>query len=71
VIAWAGSFVVNRQVFHRYYEPMTLFFLIFAVVQICQHSPEKFNRGLASRLAVLWMVQMAITFATVYRVSFG
>jgi hypothetical protein len=65
--AWSCSFVVNRQVFQRYYEPTVLFFLIFALIQICQHHPEKFDRGLAWRLAVLWIVQMAVTFATVYR----
>ena len=71
VFAWACSSVVNRQVYQRYYEPMTLFFCIFALIQICHRRPEKFDRGLAWRLGALWIGQTAITFATVYRAMLG
>jgi hypothetical protein len=36
VASWAITFVINRQLFHRYYEPMILVFLILTVIVFSQ-----------------------------------
>jgi len=62
--AWAATFVVNRQVFHRYFEPTILVFLIALVPMLVQGAPNlrRWRLGLAFCSAV----QLALTLATAH-----
>jgi hypothetical protein len=68
--SWAFSFLPNRLVFHRYYEPATLIFLTFWTVLLVRsegteiHSRPRLLHGLA-------FGQLLLTFATVYHPTFG
>jgi hypothetical protein len=66
VISWAGTFLINRQVFHRYYEPMVLVFLIFATFQLEGLTASRSKHPLW-RIAVLGLLQAAISMMTIFR----
>jgi hypothetical protein len=68
--AWAATFLPNRQIFHRYYEPNTLMFLIFWLILFLRHSPDAtFKRPLP--LLALGAAQLTITFCIVYPETYG
>jgi hypothetical protein len=68
---WLLSYAPNRLVFHRYFEPATLVFLVFWLLLILRARPD---RGFAWRapLGVLTTGQVMITLLTAhYHVFFG
>jgi hypothetical protein len=71
VAAWASTFLINRQVFHRYFEPLALVFLIFAVTAMGVTGHR--GPGRSGRLALLSLsaLQLAITLLTLYRILSG
>ena len=60
IAAWATTFVVNRQVFHRYFEPITLVFLVIGVTLCCAPNQTESPR-LRGRLIVLVIWQLGLT----------
>jgi phosphoglycerol transferase MdoB-like AlkP superfamily enzyme len=62
--AWTATFVVNRQVFHRYFEPTILVFLVALVPMIVQGAPDL--RRWRLRLAFFSAIQLALTLATAH-----
>jgi hypothetical protein len=62
--AWAATFVVNRQSFHRYFEPMILLFLIAIGPTIIAHSTAL--RGWRWRMAVCGFIQLVLTFLSAH-----
>jgi hypothetical protein len=44
VLAWSSTFLLNRQVFHRYFEPMVLIFLVIAAGFSCKPKLQKLQR---------------------------
>lgn len=62
-LAWASTFLPNRLVFHRYYEPMTLVFLVLwmALMFRASATPPRL-----SRLYLLGAVQVSLTLATAH-----
>ncbi|MCW5550907.1 MAG: hypothetical protein KIS67_01950 [Verrucomicrobiae bacterium] len=67
VAGWGVSFVINRQVFHRYYEPMVLAFLLIAVFQLHTSASPKPMKLPLRRMMALGVMQIIITAATVLR----
>lgn len=62
--SWALMFLPNRQVFHRYFEPMILIFLVLWLYGVSRHS-----RAGAKRLFPLFglaAVQVVVTIATAW-----
>jgi len=66
--SWAGSFLVNRQVFHRYFEPMILVFLITGVAL---GTRKQFAPAQRMTLACLFELQLAVTAGTAWLRIFG
>lgn len=66
--AWASTFLVNRQVFHRYFEPMTLVLLILAVGL---GSREPLVLRARRRLAICAALQVIGTLGTAFCRTFG
>ena len=62
VTAWAGSLVVCRQVFQRYFEPTIL---VFAALGVALSMRESLVRSTRAKLMVLTTVQTMLTFMTV------
>jgi len=62
--AWAATFIVNRQVFHRYFEPTILVFLIALVPLLLPgaHNLRRWRLGLGLCSAL----QLALTLATAH-----
>jgi hypothetical protein len=62
--AWVVTFVVNRQVFHRYFEPTILVFLIALVPMLVRDAPHlrRWRLGLAFCSAG----QLVLTLATAH-----
>jgi hypothetical protein len=67
VICWSATFIVNRQVFHRYFEPMLLIFLVAA---LAASSYGNLDRAQRKRIAALALLQTAGTLATAWARSF-
>ena len=63
VVAWASTFLVNRQVFHRYFEPMSLVLLIIGVA-LARKGRGAPPRLLKFALILLTLLQVGITIAT-------
>lgn len=62
VAAWAGSLVVCRQVFQRYFEPTVL---IFALLGVVLSMKENLPRSPRFKLTIFTVAQVVITFVTV------
>lgn len=62
VAAWAGSLVVCRQVFQRYFEPTVL---IFALLGVVLSMKENLPRSTRFKLTIFTVAQVVITFVTV------
>ena len=69
LLSWLSTFLVNRQVFQRYFEPTVLVFLIIFVPAIIDRTRRIYGRRLA--LASLSLVQLAITLYTAHRAVLG
>jgi hypothetical protein len=60
VASWAATFVINRQVFHRYYEPMVLVFLVMGSA-LSMTTGDSENSRSWKGLSVLASLQIALT----------
>jgi hypothetical protein len=58
--SWAATFLVNRQVFHRYYEPIILVFLVIGATLAAPGERESTAR-FAARLSLLSLAQLGLT----------
>lgn len=67
VLAWSSTYLLNRQVFHRYFEPMVLIFLIIAVGFACKPQLQKLQRIL---LIILIAFQILGTLASAVAKTF-
>jgi hypothetical protein len=61
VTSWSISFIINRQVFHRYYEPVILVFLIIACVKILGDVENKNPYDFYSSLILLVLFQFSFS----------
>ena len=61
VASWAVTFVINRQVFHRYYEPMILVFLILVTCSIWKEISANSCQRIHRFLMVLIIFQTTTT----------
>jgi hypothetical protein len=66
LVAWASAFVINRQIFQRYYEPTLLIFLILAVAEIIPNLSSTETAVNRRSLVLFLCFQTAITVVTVY-----
>lgn len=64
IIAWAATFLVNRQVFHRYFEPTILVFFISLVPALLPNASDL--RRWRIGLALCGTAQLGITLATAH-----
>jgi hypothetical protein len=62
--AWTATFVVNRQVFHRYFEPTILVFLIALVPMLVRGAPDLRRWRLG--LVLCSVAQLVLTLATAH-----
>jgi hypothetical protein len=69
-LAWAATFLPNRQIFQRYFEPTTLVFLVLWLLLLLQYWPE-LRAKRPQWLLTLAVVQVLITLATAYSRTFG
>ncbi|HEX2852735.1 MAG TPA: hypothetical protein VHO24_05810 [Opitutaceae bacterium] len=67
-LAWAATFLPNRLVFQRYFEPMTLVFLIFWILLMLRAKPDSALQ--TKRLHLLTAAQLLVTFATAHYQTF-
>lgn len=68
--AWSAAMVASRLVFHRYYEPPVLLFLIFWIALIAFHRP-RFRLLRRWPLLLLALGQLGVTLGTAYARVFG
>ena len=70
LLAWAATTLSNRLVFHRYFEPTILIFLIFWILLMVRgvSSPPVFR---LTRLHALALAQVLITLATAHYQTYG
>ena len=61
VTSWSISFIINRQIFHRYYEPVILIFLIIVCVKILGDIENKNHKGVYLSLIVLTLFQFGLS----------
>jgi hypothetical protein len=66
IACWSATFLVNRQVFHRYFEPMVL---VFVVTAAAVTSPGALTRGQRFRVVVLAVLQAGGTLVTAWAKS--
>jgi hypothetical protein len=69
-VSWAVAFLPSRLVFHRYFEPATLVFLIFWIVLLVRSNPSR-TRPKPWSLLGLAFGQALLTFVTAYHPSYG
>lgn len=69
-LGWAGTGFVNRQVFHRYYEPTILVLLICWLLVLLRARPTAAPLRLKP-LAALGAVQLLLTLLTAHARTFG
>lgn len=70
LLAWAATTLSNRLVFHRYFEPTILIFLVFWTVLMVRENPARPGLRL-SRLYALALAQGLITLATAHYQTYG
>jgi hypothetical protein len=63
ILAWSASFLPNRLIYQRYYEPMIL---IFCALAVAMSATIKLGNGQRLLLLALTVIQVAITFATAW-----
>jgi hypothetical protein len=67
--AWAATFFPNRELFHRYYEPATLLFVIYWLGMAANE--EELEGPQAAALGALAAVQLAITLVFAFGRTFA
>jgi hypothetical protein len=71
VLAFMATGLVNRQIFHRYYEP-TFLVLLFVWLILVQKSPtERSSRPRPQALYALGLLQIVVTLLTAHARTFG
>jgi hypothetical protein len=66
--AWASTFLVNRQIFHRYFEPTALIFLIAIGPLLLSKNPSQ--AGWRWRMGACGVLQLAATFYSAHAAVF-
>lgn len=69
IVTWASTFIVNRQVFHRYFEPTLLVLLIAMIPKLLAATAGRSRARLS--WAVAACLQFAITLASAYRAIYN
>ena len=63
LVSWSATFLINRQIFHRYFEREVLVFLILAVCLLKQKTPNQYLKLDSWTIKLLIVSQLAITLA--------
>ena len=70
ILGWMGTGLMNRQIFHRYYEPTILVLLICWLLLLTRGRPTSMKLDLRP-LALIGVAQVVLTLLTAHARTFG
>ncbi|MGI0482260.1 glycosyltransferase family 39 protein [Geminocystis sp. CENA526] len=65
-LSWASTFIINRQIFPRYFETMILIFLIICLSYIWQDLSNNYHKIISISLFLLIIIQTIITVSLIF-----